>query len=62
MSDGDKQILLKVLRDEEGLAELPVLANVDFGHRTPMTVIPIGTMAEVDCDAGTFSILESGVL
>jgi muramoyltetrapeptide carboxypeptidase LdcA involved in peptidoglycan recycling len=61
MSDEEKQVLLKVLRDEEGLADLPILVNVDFGHRTPMTVIPIGAMAEIDCDSRSFSILESGV-
>lgn len=61
MSEEDRQILLRVLRDEEGLKDLPILVNADFGHRTPMTVLPIGAMAEIDCENGTFSILESGV-
>lgn len=61
MTDGDKRILLQVLHDEEGLADLPVLIGVDFGHRTPMTVLPIGAMAEIDCEKKTFTILESGV-
>ena len=33
----------------------------NFIHRTPMTVIPMGAMAEIDCGCAKFSILESGV-
>lgn len=62
MDDNDKKTLTKVIRDEEGLIDFPILLNVDFGHRTPMTILPIGAMAEIDCDKGTFSILESGVV
>lgn len=61
MNADDQNTLLKVIRDEEGLSDFPILLNVDFGHRTPMTVLPIGAMAEIDCDHATFSILESGV-
>jgi muramoyltetrapeptide carboxypeptidase LdcA involved in peptidoglycan recycling len=62
MNDSDKRNLAKVIRDEEGLYDLPILLNVDFGHRTPMTILPIGAMAEIDCDHATFSVLESGVV
>lgn len=62
MDESDKAALLKVIRDEEGLTDLPILLNVDFGHRTPMTILPIGAMAEINCDDKTFSILESGVV
>ncbi len=61
MNDEDKRNLLRVIRDEEGLADLPILVNVDFGHRTPMTTLPIGAMAEIDCENRTLRILESGV-
>jgi len=62
ISDDEKAMLLKFLKDEAGRADLPVLTNVDFGHRTPMIVIPVGALAEIDCDNSTFSILESGVI
>ncbi len=62
MDEEDKKNLAKVIRDEEGLRDFPILLNVDFGHRTPMTILPIGAMAEIDCDLATFSILESGVV
>jgi len=61
MTDDEKQTVLKVLRDEERLVDLPILVGLDFGHRTPMTMLPIGAMAEIDCEEGTFAILESGV-
>ncbi len=62
MEESDKENLAKVIRDEENLTDFPILLNVDFGHRTPMTILPIGALAEIDCDNGTFSILESGVV
>ena len=35
--------------------------NIDFGHGTPMTVLPIGALAEIDCENRSLTILESGV-
>jgi muramoyltetrapeptide carboxypeptidase LdcA involved in peptidoglycan recycling len=61
MTDEEKRTLLTVLREEEGLVGLPILIGVDFGHRTPMTVLPTGVIAEIDCDRKAFTILESGV-
>ncbi|MBO9594472.1 MAG: LD-carboxypeptidase [Niabella sp.] len=52
--------LLKVL-DEEGLYDLPVITQMDFGHTCPVFTIPYGRLAEINCRNQTFSILESGV-
>ena len=38
----------------------PVLENVDFVHRTPMTVLPTGALCEIDCSCNKFLILEAG--
>lgn len=57
----EKEMLLKFLKYEVEREDMPVLTNVDFGHRTPMTVLPIGAMAEINCEEQTFCILESGV-
>lgn len=62
LNDEETKLLLKFLKYEACREDLPVLTNVDFVHRTPMTILPIGAMAEIDCDKNTFSILESGVL
>lgn len=53
--------LLKVL-DEEGLNDLPVITQMDFGHTCPTFTIPYGRLGEINCIDKTFSILESGVL
>lgn len=55
------EALLKVIRDEEGLDSLPIITEMDFGHTCPTFTIPMGAMAEIDCDQKTFSIPESGV-
>lgn len=53
--------ILKVL-DEEGLYDMPVITQMDFGHTCPTFTIPYGKLAEINCIDKTFSILESGVL
>ncbi len=53
-------VLLQVL-DEAGLVDLPVLADLDFGHTDPIATLPYGAMAEIDCDAAKLRILEAAV-
>jgi len=55
------QVILQVVRDEEGLEDLPIITNMDFGHTDPMFVLPCGVMAEIDCEKKQFSILENAV-
>ena len=55
------QVILKVVRDEEGLDDLPIITNMDFGHTDPMFVLPYGVQAEIDCNDQRFSILENAV-
>ena len=54
--------VLQVVAEEEGLADLPVVAGMDFGHTDPMMVLPYGLLARVDCDRQEFAILESAVV
>ncbi len=56
------QALLRVVAEEEGLTDLPVIAGMDFGHTDPVFVLPYGVQAEIDCDARRFSIVESAVV
>lgn len=46
---------------EAGLAELPVLSGLDFGHTQPMLTLPYGAMAQIDCAAASLTITEAGV-
>ncbi len=56
------QAILDVVRDEAGLTDLPIITRMDFGHTSPMFVLPYGLQAEIDCDNRRFSILENAVL
>jgi muramoyltetrapeptide carboxypeptidase LdcA involved in peptidoglycan recycling len=47
--------------DEAGLVDLPVIANMDFGHTDPIFTLPYGVEAEIDSAAASLTLLESGV-
>jgi muramoyltetrapeptide carboxypeptidase LdcA involved in peptidoglycan recycling len=57
-----KRAIVKVVRDELKLADLPILCNMNFGHTAPMMILPYGALAEIDSANITFSIIESGVV
>src|SRR5688500_17590939 len=42
--------------DEAGLQNLPVLAELDFGHTDPIATLPYGVMAEIDCERSCLRI------
>jgi len=60
-ADEYNNILLQVIRDEQGHNQMPIITEMDFGHTDPIFTLPYGVMAEIDCEQQTFSILESGV-
>jgi muramoyltetrapeptide carboxypeptidase LdcA involved in peptidoglycan recycling len=51
--------IVTVVRDEFDRADLPVIANVDFGHTDPQFVLPLGAKAEIDCENKRFGIVEA---
>jgi muramoyltetrapeptide carboxypeptidase LdcA involved in peptidoglycan recycling len=55
------KILMQVVAEEAGLADLPIISGMDFGHTDPMFVLPYGLEAEIDCDRQCFAILENAV-
>ena len=56
------QAILEVVNHEQGLADLPIVTQMDFGHTSPMFILPYGIQAEIDCEKKCFSILESAVI
>lgn len=58
----EKNEIVKIISDKYGLYDLPVLYGLNFGHSSPICILPYGAMAEINCDSTTFSILESGTL
>jgi len=56
-----KTSIKKVIVNELGLTNLPIVYNMTFGHNEPMICLPYGALAEIDCDKQIFTILDSGV-
>lgn len=57
-----KKALLKVVNEKYELFDLTIVANVNFGHTSPICILPYGAETEIDFDRKTISILESGVI
>lgn len=51
-----KKVFLKVINEELGLKELPIMYNVNFGHSAPMCTLPYGLNAIVDLDQKIITI------
>ena len=60
--DEYKQVLTKVIGQESGRSDLPILYNVNFGHTSPICILPYGIMAEIDCAKKTLKLLEPAVI
>ena len=56
------KVVIKKVMKEFGKKDLPILYNLNFGHKEPKICLPYGALAEIDCDNISFSILESGVV
>lgn len=49
-SELNRDVLAEILRRQPALSGLPVLANLDFGHTTPLATLPIGGEVELITD------------
>ena len=47
---------------ECGRSDMPIVANMDFGHTVPQIILPYGALTEIDPINKKVSILESAVL
>ena len=54
-----KEIYRQVVGFEAGLADLPILYNVNVGHAYPIGVFPLGLRYEIDCEQKKLRLLES---
>ena len=58
---GQAQIIRQIV-SENYSCKIPIMYGLNFGHSSPMFILPYGAQAEIDCNKKTFSILESGVV
>ena len=54
--------IIDVVSNKYGLENLPIMYGLNFGHTSPIFILPYEVQAELDVDHLKFSILESGVL
>ena len=61
-SEEEKRLLhekvISVVSLEFDHPDLPIIANMDFGHTDPQWIIPLGIQAQIDCRAQKFTLLE----
>ncbi len=41
--------IISIVAQEFEKPDLPIIANMDFGHTDPQIVLPLGIKAEIDC-------------
>ncbi len=54
------QVIRQIVSDRYSCS-IPIVYGLNFGHSSPMFLLPYGALAEINCENKTFSILESGV-
>ena len=57
-----KEVYIKVIGEEAGRRELPIIYNVNCGHTSPVCILPNGIKAEIDCDNRRIALVEKPVL
>ena len=53
--------MYKKIACEAGKKDLPILYNVNFGHTSPMAILPLGLNVEVDLDKKEIRFLEKSM-
>lgn len=61
LNEGDTVAFISISGGRAGDEDMVILENVDYIHRTPMTILPTGAWMEIDCDVPGIKILEPGV-
>lgn len=45
-----RELLQKIIDTKEELRNIPIIANVDFGHTTPIATLPVGGVIEISAN------------
>jgi len=53
----NREILTKLIKNKPKLANIPVIANVNFGHTKPMLTFPIGGIASLEVSTGSTRLI-----
>ena len=61
LDNDSEETLLQVICKEVHRPDMVIVENVDYIHRTPMTILPVGAQMEINCDVPKIEILDPGV-
>ncbi len=53
------ETIVNIVAQEFNEPEMPIIANMDFGHTDPQYIMPLGILAEINCAKQEFKLLES---
>lgn len=53
--------LISIIADEFNHPEMPIIANMDFGHTDPQFILTLGVEVEINCKKKTFRLMESSL-
>lgn len=53
-----REAIRETVANEFGRPDLPILANLPFGHTDPQWILPLGVLAEADLDTGSLRLME----
>lgn len=54
-----RDILKKIIKTKQELYQIPVIAEVDFGHTTPQITFPVGGQASIKANGKTTELIIS---
>jgi muramoyltetrapeptide carboxypeptidase LdcA involved in peptidoglycan recycling len=57
-----KKVITRIVSTEAKRPDLPILYNVNFGHTSPICILPYGVTAEINCEEKSLKLLESAVV
>jgi len=57
-----EESILKIIQNEVGLLDIPIVTRMDFGHTDPIMVLPYGALCEIDCDNQRIVLPENAVV
>lgn len=60
--DSYAEAIREIVTGKYGCSDLPILYGINFGHTSPICVLPYDAEAEIDVENLRFTILESGVV
>jgi muramoyltetrapeptide carboxypeptidase LdcA involved in peptidoglycan recycling len=55
-SELSKSLIIQMIKNKKELTNIPVIADIDFGHSTPFITFPIGGKIRISAEKEKFSI------